>query len=72
MWRPGWGAVARKSPYMKWFAIPYDRRDQSGLALKYGVRVIPRLVAVDGGGNVVKDSDRDGRVEMLDELAGMF
>ena len=57
---------------MKWLAVPYDRRDQSGLAQKYGLRGIPRLVAVDAGENVVIDSEMDGPVEMLDELAGMF
>ena len=57
---------------MDWLALPYDRRDESGLAEKYGVRGIPKLVAIDGDGNVIKDSDRDGHVEMLEELVGKF
>ncbi len=57
---------------MNWPAVPYERRRESGLARRHGVRGIPRLLALDAEGKVVKDSARDGRGKMLAELGGIF
>ncbi len=57
---------------MDFLAVPHARVGPSRLSEKYGVLGIPRLVALDGEGKVIKDSDVDGREAMLSELAEMF
>ncbi len=57
---------------MNWLAVPYDRREESGLDQDYSVRGVPRLVAVDIDGNIIKDSDQYGPVGVLEELVESF
>lgn len=57
---------------MEWPAVPYERRQDSGLAEKYNVSGIPRLLALDGDGEVVKDSISDGLETMLEDLTLRF
>ncbi|MDP7574967.1 MAG: hypothetical protein QF723_07650, partial [Phycisphaerales bacterium] len=41
-------------------AVPYERRDTSGIKKKYGARGIPNLVWLDGQDEVVKGSYEKG------------
>ncbi len=54
---------------MNWLAVPYDRRNESGLAGTFNVRSVPRLLALDGEGRVVKDSQVQGPLQVLHDLA---
>ncbi|HCA39701.1 MAG TPA: hypothetical protein DEO92_08495 [Phycisphaerales bacterium] len=58
-------AKSQMAQYLKdykipFLAVPYERRDTSGIKKKYGARGIPNLVWLDGQDGVVKGSYEKG------------